>query len=192
MAYRTTAKSTVAAKTPTKKKAAERTSGSPRKVTTSDATSKSPTTRRAATRQETVARGQAAVRRASSTLKSSPTRSVTRVAASVGYLPERRSEFLIRVLGNQRVADLVKVNKSQPSRWKTGQEAPGPAAARRLVDLDHVLARLVLVWEESLAADWLTTPNGFLEGATPMQVIESRGTTDVIEAIDAETAGAYA
>lgn len=112
--------------------------------------------------------------------------------AGNGYLPERRSEFVIRILGNQRTADLLKVSKSQPSRWRAGQEAPGLAAARRLVDLDHVLARLALVWDESLLGDWLTTPNGFLDGAAPIEVIESRGTAEVIEAIDAEAAGAYA
>lgn len=116
---------------------------------------------------------------------------VHRPARSTGYLPDRRAEFVVNILGNQGVANLLEVNKSQPSRWKSGEESPSPAVARRLVDLDYVLGRLLLVWDKSVAADWLATPNGFLDGATPIEVIESRGTTDVIEAIEAEGAEAY-
>ena len=194
MADRTTAKTVRAAKTSSRKNAADGVSVAHRKVATSKVAGGNPTERqptRTAPRREVVPRARTAARKVSSTTNSLPPRSVTRVVAGAGYLPERRSEFVIRVLGNQRVADLLRVSKSQPSRWKSGEETPGPAAARRLVDLDHVLARLALVWDESLAADWLTTPNGFLDGATPMQVIESRGTTEVIEAIDAEAEAAY-
>jgi hypothetical protein len=190
MADRTATKTaTAAAKTSSRKRAADAVTAAHGKVATSKVAGGNPTGRqptRTAPRREAVPRARTAARKASSTTKSPPPRSVARVVAGVGYLPERRSEFVIRVLGNQRAADLLRVSKSQPSRWKSGEETPGPAAARRLVDLDHVLARLALIWDESLAADWLTTPNGFLDGAIPMQVIESRGTTEVIEAIDAE------
>lgn len=147
----------------------------------------------AATQTKTVARARhMPARKARTAAQGTRHRAAAPPATGKGYLPERRSEFVIRILGNQRTADLLKVSKSQPSRWRSGQEAPGPAAARRLVDLDHVLARLALVWDESLLADWLTTPNGFLDGATPVDVIEHRGTAEVIEAIDAEAAGAFA
>jgi uncharacterized protein (DUF2384 family) len=106
--------------------------------------------------------------------------------------PDRRAEFVVGILGNQGTADLLAVNKSQPSRWRTGEEAPSPAVARKLVDLDYVLGRLVLVWDTAAAVDWLSSPNGFLEGSTPLEVMEARGTAEVIEAIDAEAAGAYA
>jgi uncharacterized protein (DUF2384 family) len=119
--------------------------------------------------------------------RSSAHRSVT----STGYLPDRRTEFVVNILGNQGAADLLEVNKSQPSRWRSGEESPSPTVARRLIDLDYVLGRLLLVWDKSVAADWLTTPNGFLDGATPIEVIEARGTTDVIDAIEAEGAEAY-
>ena len=108
------------------------------------------------------------------------------------YRPDRRTEFVVGILGNQGTADLLDVSKSQPSRWRSGEEVPSPAVARRLVDLDYVLGRLVLVWDETLAANWLRTPNGFLDGATPLEVIETRGTAEVVQAIEAEAAGAYA
>ena len=119
----------------------------------------------------------------------SPARGATKAS---GHLLDRRTDFVVSILGNQGAADLLEVNKSQPSRWRSGAEAPSPLAARRLIDLDYVLGRLLLVWDKSVAADWLTTPNGFLDGATPLEVVESRGTTEVIEAIEAEGAGAYA
>ncbi|WP_236603743.1 hypothetical protein [Rhodococcus sp. WAY2] len=37
-------------------------------------------------------------------------------------------------------------NRSQTSRWVSGKERPGPAAAPRLIDLGHVLARARLGW----------------------------------------------
>jgi hypothetical protein len=195
VADRTISKTVKAAKTSSSKKAAASVNSAHRKAQARKEPQGNPTARqpvRTAPRGEGVPLARTDARKARSTIKSPRPRSVARVVAGASYLPDRRSEFVIRVLGNQRAADLLRVSKSQPSRWKSGEETPGPAAARRLVDLDHVLARLALVWDESLAADWLTTPNGFLEGATPMQVIESRGTTDVIEAIDAEAEGAYA
>jgi hypothetical protein len=111
---------------------------------------------------------------------------------TAGHLLDRRTDFVVGILGNQSAADLLEVNKSQPSRWRSGAESPSPLAARRLIDLDYVLGRLLLVWDQSVVADWLTRPNGFLDGATPLEVVESRGTTEVIEAIEAEGAGAYA
>ena len=50
----------------------------------------------------------------------------------------------------------------------------------------------MLVWDASVILDWLTGPNGFLEGARPIDVIATRGTTEVVEAIEAEAAGGYA
>ncbi len=108
------------------------------------------------------------------------------------YEPKRRAEFLVHILGNQGAADILSVSKSQPSRWKTGKETPSPVAARRLVDLDHVLARFLLLWDKSLAQGWLTSSNGFLDGARPIDVILTKGSSEVIDAIEAEAAETFA
>ncbi len=121
-----------------------------------------------------------------------PRRAVVSPRAATVYDPRRRTTFVVEVLGNQAVASALRVNKSQPSRWKSGTEAPSDRVAAGLVDLDYVLARLLLVWDESVARDWLGTPNGFLDGATPLEVIEREGPLPVLEAIDAEASGAYA
>jgi hypothetical protein len=99
---------------------------------------------------------------------------------------------LVSVLGNKGVAQLLNVSESQPSRWKTGAEVPNARSAPLLVDLDHVVGRLLLIWDKSVILDWLTGPNGFLEGARPIDVIATRGTNEVVEAVEAEAAGGYA
>jgi hypothetical protein len=108
------------------------------------------------------------------------------------YGPALRADFVISVLGNQQVSDLLAVSKSQPSRWRSGSEVPSPVVARRLVDVDYVLARFLLMWDPSLATDWFSSPNGFLDGATPIDVIMTKGSLEVIEALEAEASGAYA
>lgn len=54
-----------------------------------------------------------------------------------------------------------------------------------------MVGRLLLIWDASVIFDWLTGPNGFLEGARPIDVIATRRTTEVVEAVEAEAAGSY-
>jgi uncharacterized protein (DUF2384 family) len=62
-----------------------------------------------------------------------------------------------------------------------------------LVDVDHVLAHALLVWADpAVARDWLTTPNAHLDGVRPVDWIRTYGTTEVVDALRAEAAGAYA
>jgi transcriptional regulator with XRE-family HTH domain len=115
------------------------------------------------------------------------------LAHDTGWLPAERTEFLARTLGGiTAVARLLDVSASQPSRWRQGKEQPSHAVAQRLLDLDHVVARLSLLWDESLIEAWLTSPNAHLAGATPIDVLRQSGAHDVLDAIDAELQGAYA
>ena len=62
-----------------------------------------------------------------------------------------------------------------------------------LVDVDHVLAHALLVWgDESVAGDWLNTSNAHLDGVRPIDWIRRHGTAQVVDALRAEAAGAYA
>jgi hypothetical protein len=108
------------------------------------------------------------------------------------WQPSQRAEFLVDILGNKLVADLLHVAESQPSRWRRAQEVPGPQVASVLVDLDHVVARLLLLWDRSVVGDWFTGANPFLDGSRPIDVLVNRGSVEVIEAIETEAAGAYA
>jgi uncharacterized protein (DUF2384 family) len=100
-------------------------------------------------------------------------------------------ERVVSVLGSNAVARLLGVSRSQPSRWRSGQEQMSPLNRARLSDLDHVLNRLLQVlWPEEAGA-WLTAPNPHL-GGRPVDVLALRGSGPVIEAIDALAQGAYA
>lgn len=100
-------------------------------------------------------------------------------------------ERVVAVLGSNTVADLLQVSHSQPSRWRAGEERLSPANRARLVDLDHVLNRLLQVlWPEEASA-WLTAQNPHL-GGRPVDVLAICGGGPVIDAIDALAQGAYA
>lgn len=98
---------------------------------------------------------------------------------------------LIATLGSNRVAELIDVSPSQPSRWHRGQEGIGPASQRRLIDLDYVMQRLLQLYPREQAEIWLVSDNAHL-GARPADVLSMRGAAPVVLAIDAEAAGAYA
>lgn len=104
----------------------------------------------------------------------------------------RRLEWLTSVLGSNRVADVLGVSRSQPSRWRAGAEGIAARNARAVLDLDYVVARLHQLWTPKVAAIWLESANAHLGGAVPIHVLRLRGVEDVIRAIDAEDEGAYA
>lgn len=98
---------------------------------------------------------------------------------------------LIAVLGNNALAAMLGVSRSQPSRWKQGTEQPGPESRRRISDLDHVLDRLLLELYPDQVGVWLTSANPQLGGARPADVLQLRGAAAVLPAIDAMAQGAF-
>lgn len=121
-------------------------------------------------------------------------RAERRRGAPAGLGPEvrRRLTWLIDVLGNNRVAELLGVSRSQPSRWRSGREGLVAENQRKVLDLDYVMTRLHQVWTPEVAEIWLRSPNAHLGGATPLEVLRLQGVRDVIMAIDAADQGAYA
>jgi uncharacterized protein (DUF2384 family) len=104
-----------------------------------------------------------------------------------------RAQFLIDTVGGvNKLAKTLGVSPSQPSRWKSGQEVPSPDIAAKLLDLDHVVALAMQTWHPVIVMDWMTTANGFLEGAQPIDVLLQRGSAEVIDALKATLSGAYA
>ncbi len=116
----------------------------------------------------------------------------TRTKAAVPPEVRRRLSWLVSVLGNNQVAELLGVSRSQPSRWRTGKEGLAAENRRAVLDLDYVVARLHETWVPEVAAMWLRGSNAHLGGAVPLEVLRQRGAADVIRAIDAEDQGAYA
>lgn len=117
---------------------------------------------------------------------------IKKSSAADDPLSGSRVRFLVDAFGGGQLAKLVGVSGSQPTRWATGKERPGPTSAPLLIDLEHVLARARLIWGEDAAKRWLTSANSYLEGARPLDVLHLRGSAPVLEALDAETWGGAA
>jgi uncharacterized protein (DUF2384 family) len=98
---------------------------------------------------------------------------------------------LVEVLGNNVLAAILGVSRSQPSRWKQGSEQPGPESRRRISDLDHVLDRLLMELYPDQVGVWLTSPNPHLGSARPVDVLELRGAATVLPAVDALAQGTF-
>jgi uncharacterized protein (DUF2384 family) len=94
--------------------------------------------------------------------------------------------------GSSATARVLGVARSQPGRWVKGTEAPSAASTKQVVDLDYVLSRLQQLYGPEVAREWLTSPNSYLDGARPLDVLMAEGPSDVIKAIDATIGGAYA
>jgi len=99
--------------------------------------------------------------------------------------PARTRWLADTVGGSGRLAGMLGVSPSQTSRWASGDEQPGARVAPALIDLEHVLARVRLVWAEPAATTWLTSPNAHLSGVSPAQTLATRGVGPVLEALDA-------
>ncbi|WP_334151142.1 antitoxin Xre/MbcA/ParS toxin-binding domain-containing protein [Microbacterium sp.] len=105
-----------------------------------------------------------------------------------------RANVVAKVLGSRaKLANILKVSTSQPTRWIKGQESPNSENTRAIVDLEHVVIRARLLWgDDEVVNAWLTGRNGFLDGARPIDVIATQGSGPAIDALDQATAGAFA
>lgn len=108
-------------------------------------------------------------------------------------LTAARVRLVAAALGGVRAAArALDVAPSQVSRWSSGEARPGPDHARKLLELDHVIAQAQLLWAtDDLVQDWLTSYNHHL-GARPIDVTVLTGSAPVVEAIRAELSGGYA
>ena len=89
------------------------------------------------------------------------------------------------------LAQYLGVARTQPGQWETGAELPRPEAARLMKDLDYLWDRLTTDTDTESATIWLRSPNGFLNGATPLAWLRLHGPAQVIGALDAAEAGSY-
>lgn len=115
----------------------------------------------------------------------------SRVAAD-DPLSEQRVLYLTTVFSRAQLAKLIGVSPSQTSRWASGEERPGPAAAPALIDLEHVYSRARLVWGGDSARIWMESANAFLGGARPLDVLLTEGAARVLQTLDAEMWGGAA
>lgn len=115
------------------------------------------------------------------------------LATEPAWRPRFRTGFLIETLGGSTsVADVLGVSETQPDLWQEGTVRPDPGVARLIVDLEHVVARAVQLWAAEVVLTWIRSPNPYLDGATPLEVLRARGVAEVLDALDATLSGAYA
>lgn len=140
--------------------------------------------------------------RATRVAKSTRSENVARVRISEPGKPAREVEIdpirvkvavVTEALGSKaRAAEYLDVARSQPGKWLAGEERPNPRARRLIQDFDYVWGRLTDERSPDVAELWLSSPNAFLNGATPIGWMKTRGAEDVVGAIDAEEAGSFA
>jgi hypothetical protein len=83
------------------------------------------------------------------------------------------------------------VHRSAVVRWKRG-EAPAPENWDQLVGLDTVVSLLTGFLDERSIAKWLHGVNAHLADRRPIDVLRQGRLSEVIAAIEAEKAGAFA
>lgn len=105
---------------------------------------------------------------------------------------EARAGDLVDRLGASAVAGLLGVHRSQPSRWRSGRGRPSLELRARILDLSYALERLLELYTEDVAVEWMQGSNAHMGGRRPIDVVRSGRITEVIEAIDAEAGLAFA
>lgn len=105
-----------------------------------------------------------------------------------------RLGYVVSVAGSKaKAARLLEVDPAQTTRWAAGTSEPAGNQAARLLDLEYVMAHARLLWAtDELVNGWLETPNAHLEHARPIDYMRVNGTAEVVAALRAEIAGAYA
>lgn len=110
--------------------------------------------------------------------------------AAVAEETSRRLEELVKFLGNNRLAQLLQVSQSQPSRWRRHIEGLSPESSELLLDLDYVVQRFRQIYDDKeVFWIWLNSQNPYL-GARPIDAVMLRGPQAVVSAMAALSEGA--
>ncbi|HEX9697480.1 MAG TPA: hypothetical protein VGB64_14335 [Actinomycetota bacterium] len=106
------------------------------------------------------------------------------------YGPAQRVDALARTLGSNRLARVLGVSESQPSRWRSGHETPSESHHRAIADLDHIMERLHLVFAPATAMVWLESFNYTLN-ARPIDALTQGRYADVLTAVEVADQGGF-
>jgi hypothetical protein len=107
------------------------------------------------------------------------------------FTPMRLNSARRAFASDAELADVLGVDRAQPSRWRAGQ-APDPRNRERLVALDVVIELLGTYLSASSIPKWLNGVNAHLGNRRPLEVLRNGHLSEVIAAIEAEKSGAYA
>jgi uncharacterized protein (DUF2384 family) len=99
---------------------------------------------------------------------------------------------LSRDFGSQRrLAELLGVSPAQVTRWRRGQGIDD-LNAERVDVLELVMSSLLRVYAEGIAERWLVALNPHLGDRRPIDLIRRGRAGELLDAIAAERAGAFA
>lgn len=101
-----------------------------------------------------------------------------------------RIDRVIAVFGADLAARALRVNRSQPSRWRAGRERVSSENLATLIELDHVASRLLTLLHPDAIPLWLDGENPFLNGR-PKHVLLLSGPRALQIALDGEESGGY-
>lgn len=111
------------------------------------------------------------------------------------HATERTVMMLDRLRGvfdsDAEIARAIDIDPAQLSRWRRGQE-PSESAWDRFVDLFAVVSKLEGFYTPGRVRAWLEGANARLADRAPLYLIRHGETGEVISAIHATKAGAYA
>jgi transcriptional regulator with XRE-family HTH domain len=69
------------------------------------------------------------------------------------------------------LADALGVSPRTVSRWRAGETLPQREARSRLATLDELRLHLNRTFEDGAVPSWLRTPNRYLGGVTPFEML---------------------
>jgi uncharacterized protein (DUF2384 family) len=101
-------------------------------------------------------------------------------------------ERLVAAFGTRPVARLLDVQPGTITNWTTRRRNIGHDMAKRVMDLHDVLTRALQVFQPRTAVEWLVGNEPFLDYARPIDVLVSRGSAPLIDALEGIDSAGYA
>jgi uncharacterized protein (DUF2384 family) len=101
-------------------------------------------------------------------------------------------ERLVSAFGTRQLARLLAVEAGTVSNWIARRRNISHDLAKRIMDLHDVLTRALQIYGPRTAMDWLVGSEPYLDHARPIDVLVSRGSGPLIEALEGIDSGGYA
>ena len=100
---------------------------------------------------------------------------------------------LATILGIRPLAGLLGIDSGNLNQMAAGKRNVPEEIGKRLLDLDHVLARALQVFGDAqVVVDWLEGTEPTFGFGKPIVVLAKRGAGPLLEVLDRIDAGAYA
>ncbi len=101
-------------------------------------------------------------------------------------------ERLVKAFGTRPLARLLDVEAGTVTNWTSRRRNISHDLAKRIMDLHDVLTRALQIYQPRTAMDWLVGNEPYLNFARPIDVLVTRGSGPLIEALEGIDSGGYA